>query len=281
MMPTNHFRIQSIVSIEVRRILTLVMFLGLMGLILIQGPSQIVASSPSFQEPDLLFQQANEHYQQGRYDQALLIYQGLIEHGYQSGNLYYNLGNTYLKLGQKGEAVLYYEKARRLSPGDPALNTNLERALKGVKEGAPNRLQQIYRALIYVAPLNLLTVIASALLFLFVLFICLGMLLPGLKNKTTGKMKRGWLSLTVVTGVLLFCMFSVTALTYFDQSQKQAVIVKSGVNVYFEPQVSETISFKLDEGTRIYLLETKDSWIHVKRLDGKQGWIQAGGYEEL
>jgi tetratricopeptide (TPR) repeat protein len=281
MMRADNFRIQSYVPIEFRRILTLIVFLGLMGLILIPASPQISASSPSFQEPALLFQQANEHYQQGRYDQAALIYRGLIEQGYQSGNLYYNLGNTYLKLGQTGQAVLYYEKARRLIPWDSDLNTSLELALTEVKEGLTGWFGKTYRALLFLAPLNQLTLATSALLFLFTLFICLAMLLPGLKNKTTSKVKHGFFSLTVTTGILLFCLSCVTAITYFDQTQKQAVIVKSAVNAYYEPKVSETISFALDEGSRIYLLETKDDWTRIKRRDGKWGWIKGKGYEEI
>lgn len=280
-MPVHHFRIQSIVSIQFRHILTLIMFLGLVGLIFIPAPSQVSASSASFEEPILLFQQANEHYQQGRYQQATLVYQGLIVRGYESGNLYYNLGNTYLKMGQKGRAILNFEKARRLIPWDSALNINLERALEGVKEGVPGWFGETYRALLFLAPLNQLAVAASALLFLFILFLCLAMLVPVLKNKTTGKVKGGWRGLTVVTGVLLFCLLSITGLSYVDQSRKQAVMVKTGVKVYFEPNVSETTSFELDEGSRIYLLATKDNWTFIKRRDGKRGWIKDGGYEEI
>ncbi|MCL6591639.1 MAG: tetratricopeptide repeat protein [Firmicutes bacterium] len=280
-MPACNLRIHSIVPTGFRRILTLVLLLGLAGKILIPGPPQISASSASFQEPELLFRQANEHYQQGHYDQAALIYQGLIAHGFTSGNLYYNLGNTYLKLGRKGQAVLYYEKARRLIPWDPALKANLGLALAGVKEGAPNWFREAYRALIFLAPLNQLTVAASVLFFLFTLFICLGMLLPGLKEKTNGKAKGGWRGLTVVTGILLVWLVLITALTYADQRRKQAVMVKADVKVYFEPQVSETTSFELDEGSRIYLLDKKGEWTFIKRRDGKRGWIKDGGFEEI
>ena len=43
----------------------------------------------------------NALYESGRYVEAALVYEQLIDRGYESATLYYNLGNTYYKQGDK------------------------------------------------------------------------------------------------------------------------------------------------------------------------------------
>ena len=97
--------------------------------------------------PQALFYQANNLYEEGRYEEAAVAYRQLLEQGYESGNLYFNLGNTYFKMGRTGWAVLYYEKAKRLIPRDADLRANLGYALEGVEEGTPSWQREFYQNL--------------------------------------------------------------------------------------------------------------------------------------
>ncbi len=64
-------------------------------------------------------------YDEQHYEQALSDF--LKAEKFQaSAHLFFNTGNCYLKLGQKGYAVLYYEKAKRLLPQDPDIEHNLK-----------------------------------------------------------------------------------------------------------------------------------------------------------
>ena len=74
------------------------------------------------------FDEGNQRYQEGDFDGALERYAQILDDGLESGELYYNIGNTYFKLGELGPAILYYERARRLMPGDGDLLANLELA---------------------------------------------------------------------------------------------------------------------------------------------------------
>ena len=77
---------------------------------------------------DAFFDEGNQRYQDGDFDGALERYARILDDGLESGELYYNIGNTYFKLNELGPAILYYERARRLMPGDDDLVANLELA---------------------------------------------------------------------------------------------------------------------------------------------------------
>jgi len=46
----------------------------------------------------------------------------------QNGKLYYNIGNIYFHLDNIGRAILFYNKAALIMPGDSNLKENLEAA---------------------------------------------------------------------------------------------------------------------------------------------------------
>ena len=53
------------------------------------------------QKPEDLLTKANSLYNENAYDSALALYEDIVEQGYSSATLYYNLGNTYYKLTVK------------------------------------------------------------------------------------------------------------------------------------------------------------------------------------
>jgi tetratricopeptide (TPR) repeat protein len=74
---------------------------------------------------DYNFKQGNQHYIDGEYDKAVTEYEKIIAAGYQSPELYYNLGNAYFREGQLGKAIMNYIRARRLAPRDDDILANL------------------------------------------------------------------------------------------------------------------------------------------------------------
>ena len=108
----------------------------LLGSLVLQGGA---AAQPD--RLDRSFERATAAYRQGQYARAVERYRGILDSGYASGALYYNLGNAYVRLDRLGPAIRYYEKARRLWPDDPRLRHNLEQARR--RAGVyPERLGQ-------------------------------------------------------------------------------------------------------------------------------------------
>ena len=75
-------------------------------------------------EQDLI-SQGDHFYQIGNFAQASQFYQQVVSGGYESPTLYYNLGNSYYRLGKIGYAILNYERAQKLAPGDEDIAHNL------------------------------------------------------------------------------------------------------------------------------------------------------------
>ena len=69
---------------------------------------------------------ANTAYINSDYHRAIDAYRQLILRGYASDKLYYNLANAYFKVGRYGKAILYYNRALRLAPGDADIRYNLD-----------------------------------------------------------------------------------------------------------------------------------------------------------
>src|SRR5471030_132700 len=76
-------------------------------------------------QSDALFKKGNDYYAKGMYKEAFATYQSLTNDGYQSAGLYFNMGNASYKLADFPLAILYYEKAHKLAPGDEDINFNI------------------------------------------------------------------------------------------------------------------------------------------------------------
>ena len=71
-------------------------------------------------------EQADSAYTADNYAQAAELYLKVINEEGTSSKILYNLGNSYFKLGEMGNAILAYERALRLDPSDKDIKNNLE-----------------------------------------------------------------------------------------------------------------------------------------------------------
>jgi len=236
-----------------------------------------ISRQEKMHSPKEIFHKANRFYDSGDYANAILANLAVLETGRQSGNLYYNLGNSYLKKGQIGKAVLNYDRARLFMPRDGALLANLRYAKslmkqRDVRPKGSFIVRELNRFFSYFT-LGELALVFNVVYFSFAFLLIFSLFA-----------KRFRVGLRVISFFLL-CV-TILFITPFRHKVKEmelgAVVIKNIVDAKLEPSGSENISsFPLYEGMRIYELKKRKGWKKIKRLDRKIGWVRAEDVERL
>lgn len=73
-----------------------------------------------------LDQRADSAYMADQFAEAATLYEQAASEDGVSSALYYNLGNSYYRMGRTGEAIVAYERALRLDPSNNDAKTNLD-----------------------------------------------------------------------------------------------------------------------------------------------------------
>lgn len=92
--------------------------------------SQSTSFSKSSDSDFVLFTQGNSAFQNGDYTAAKKYYEDLLTKGYDSADLYYNLGTTEQKLENTYKAYAYLTKAYKLNPRDREISHNLQKLIE-------------------------------------------------------------------------------------------------------------------------------------------------------
>ncbi len=216
------------------------------------------------------FDKANGLYKDGEYDQAILEYGKVIEGGFESGNIYYNLGNCYFKKGELGRALLNYEKAGLFIPNDSDLKSNYEytRTLLNIvaESDSMNMFVRLFNKLFSQSSINFQTILLAVFFALFFLFLIL--------NRFFSALRR--FSKPLLAFLLLMCIITGASLFWkINYLKKGAIVLTKEAEARFAPLEGATIYFKLTQGSRIEVIEKVDNWYRVKRSDGKIGWVSS------
>lgn len=223
---------------------------------------------------------AEQDYRAGNFSQAAEGYQRIIRQGLASGELYYNLGNCYYKLGQYGRAILNYERARRFLGHDPDLEVNLKLANLRV----PDRIEPLPRLFVvevFDGLAQAMTPAGWASLFLASEWLVLAGL-AGLYVVRHPRLRKWLIRLFGVGGVaLLVTGIFFAAVTMQQNRTVEGVVLSSRVDVRSAPEESSTELFTIHEGVKFRILRQVSGWAEVVLADGKRGWMSKEALEVI
>ena len=229
---------------------------------------------------DSLFYDANKLYQEGSFEPALESYQSVILNGFESANLYYNMGNAAYRSNSIGHAILYYEKALKLEPShEDALNN-----LDFVSRYRLDTFEEVPMLFFGVWVKGFVRMFSektwSVLAFIFFILILSGLLLF-LFSRRVAIRKAGFISGLVA--LFLFVVSLSSALSRYRDiiSPDTGIILTPSVIVRSSPSESGTELFILHEGTRIEVNEEVSGWQNIKLIDGREGWIEGTDFETI
>ena len=231
----------------------------------------LVSIKAEISDPKGVFNEGNKQYEEHNYESAINSYKGLCEEFY-SPELFLNLGNSYYKLDDIPNTILYYEKALKLSPGNLNLLHNLKLANKRVSD--KNKINDsiqlsdwfftwVSNAPNYWSYNSIYLFIIGSLLLILYLF------------SKSRKLKK----LTFYTAVisLILGIFSIVFSGFHKSrliSHEEAVIFKPSIDLMSEPTENSSVSFVLHEGTKVKILDETELWYEIRFGDGKIGWLQ-------
>lgn len=226
-----------------------------------------------------LFYTANHYYETRDYAKASEEYLKILGLGIESGSLYYNIGNSFFKLGKIGSAILYYEKALRLMPQDGDLKSNLAYARSLVGNPSyqvPNKNPVVSAIKATFKDFNLNAIaVCGALLYLIVILLQASFILNPILRK-----KLGVIFILILT--LFVLNLTAFGIRYYDEEMlKRAIVIQKEVDCRYEPIDKSTVYYKLQEGDDCFVIKTRDGWRQIKRLDGKIGWVSKDAVEEI
>lgn len=233
----------------------------------------VITLSLSAQNVEELFNSANKFYQQKQYEKSAALYEELVSEGFEGVSLFYNLGNAYYRMDRLGYAILYYEKALKLSPGDEDIIHNLKIANSAtadkLSEFPPFFIFAIWEDLLGI--FSLTGWIYTGYLFFIILLVSAGGYLL-LRNPSYQKYS---FITGIITGVLLIFSIAIIAVKFNeDVNIVKGVVVERQANVKISPDESSNDAFIVHEGLKIKLEDKVGEWVKVKLEDGKTGWLQ-------
>lgn len=221
-----------------------------------------------------LFEQGNQDFQNQNYIEAINAYQKIMYSGYQSGSLYYNMGNCYYKLGQIGKAILFYEKAKRLMPRDEDLNQNLAltnlSVVDKIEEQPQFVLFRIWNGFIHLIPRNILVWFVIGWYLLTDFFLVLWIIGRGFSFRFI------LIRIAIVLGVILFIFgFALIGQIQQEKNRVDAVIMVNKVEVMSAPGESSGVEiFALHEGTKVRIDKFSGQWVKIVLPDLNVGWVR-------
>jgi tetratricopeptide (TPR) repeat protein len=224
--------------------------------------------------------EADSAYAQGHYQQAAKLYEELLKKGV-SVDLYYNLGNAYYRMDEMPRAVLNYERALMLSPGDRDVRFNLQMARsKTIDKITPE--SEMFFVTWYHSLVNFSSVDGWARLALITLALAIVLALVYLFASPIWLRKMGFFGAFAL--LLVFIVANI-----FAYAQKQSFVERSGAiimapaaTVKSTPAKQGTDLFILHEGTRVDITDgTMREWKRIRVADGKEGWIETSQIEVI
>ena len=231
-------------------------------------------------EATTLFRKGNDEFAKWRYKDAITSYQQITGKGYQSAAVYFNLGNAYYKSGDIPSALLYYEKAHKIVPGDEDINSNIRfanaKTVDKIEQPPQFFILNWWDAVILSFPLHTLAI--AAILFLLAGF---GALIFYLFTQSVVFKKASFYSALALIFSGLLVMFIAGRQDHYFEAHHQAIIFAGTVKVKSEPVDNSKDLFVIHEGTKVELMDNQNGWIKIGLLNGNTGWIRLTDIKEI
>lgn len=213
--------------------------------------------------------EANTKYQSGDFKGALTAYENVSGSAKETAALDYNLGNVHFRLGHKGKALLFYERALRISPRDPDILWNINILKSAVTDRIESPSESLIvtwvRTIVDRLTINEISVILSGLLLGWTVIVGLTFIFPMLTPVGRG------------LGILILLLFLPASVLFgfkwLDVKDPHVVILDREIHARYGPSDRETKAFTLHEGAEAKVADESKDWFYITLPDKNSGWV--------
>jgi tetratricopeptide (TPR) repeat protein len=240
-------------------------------LLLLFGSIQLLKAQPAALKDSL--SKGNQFYTNAKYADAVKTYEAIAAQGFESFDLYFNLGNALYKSNNITYAILNYERALKLSPGNEDALFNLEMAKKQVVDNIdllpePGFLRW-WHEMISARPADSWGTHSLVSFFLFLLLFALFLFATNSRNKQI----TFWFAVLAIVYSLVTFSFGSSQRSKLVH-HNSGVITERSVRMKGSPSESGTELFILHEGLSVQITDKLGDWIEIRLADGNKGWVK-------
>lgn len=218
---------------------------------------------------------AAQAYRDQQYERSIELYEALVAAGLEeqreSAQIYYNLGNAYFRNNQLGKAILNYERAHLLDPGDGDIRHNLRFANNHTEDRIVptsnlfltnwfNGVRDLFSSNTWggLAVLFFILTVGCAALFFFLRVI---------------QVRK----IAFYAGLVLLLFTGIANAFAFSQKRERtrrdaAIVMVGAANANASPDANSNLLFELHEGTKVKVRGSDGNWYEIEIANGSVGW---------
>jgi len=227
-----------------------------------------------------LMQEAGTFYRNGEFDRAIQIYEDLRSDGYEGTSLYFNLSNSYYRIGKLGYAILNYERALKLSPSDEDVKHNLAFA----NLSTVDRIQPLPTFFLFEWwELMLASLSVNGWTYVSFFFYLLLMILIAAYFFVRTIFQQKLILFSGLGTLILFLIVVSLLIVKINREENLigGVVVEQSFTVKTSPDPKSTDAFVIHEGLKVNLEDKLDEWVKIRLADGKVGWVENRAIERI
>lgn len=223
-------------------------------------------------EPKSQFQQANELYRAGQFEEASKIFTELSQQMPYSSRaaIYFNLGNSEYRAGKLNSAILSYERALGLNPWYADARYNLNAARTKIEYKIEDRRNPFIRIHDLALKWFKLSQYAGLALFLLLLFLVSTALWlrPSVNEQFWAFPRAETFAIFLFVAVLFGCKF------FYQSYYAEAIVIANEAEVRYGPSMDNQSLMKLGGGLKVFIVDAREDWSRVVTWNGETGWIK-------
>jgi len=225
-------------------------------------------------------EEANQAFLNEDFPAAALLYESLIDAGFDAAPLYYNLGNTYFRLGNMGKAILNYHRSLRIDPQNENTQFNLQVAQARTKD-------RIYTTpqIFYIQWWNRLVESFNAdgwaKIVIAVLLVLLITMAAFIVSRNPLIKKVLFCSAAILLFLLIVSWSAAQSKYHRAFHANEAIIMVPTAVAHSSPSASSSQVFVIHEGAKVQITDALNGWYEIELANKKVGWLNASYLEKI